>query len=91
MREFTFAGVPAPARRVLFRHYRIDQDHGNSYTVWKALGSPQRPTPEQYARLEAAGQLQFLTSPYWTDVAKSAVELGFSLPRQGVSLVEVSW
>src|SRR5262249_12306806 len=27
-------------------------------TVWQQMGSPQNPTPEQYARLEAAGQLR---------------------------------
>src|SRR5581483_2155334 len=58
-------GVPASARRVLVTHYRIDGDHSNSYTVWKEMGSPQQSTPEQYARLEAAGQLELLTSPEW--------------------------
>ena len=39
--------LPANAERVLLRHYRIDEGHSNSYTVWKQLGSPQDPTPEQ--------------------------------------------
>ena len=59
--------------------------------MWQEMGSPQQPTPEQLARLETAGQLQLLTSPEWMDVSKGAVELGFGLPRQGVSLVKVSW
>jgi xylan 1,4-beta-xylosidase len=42
----------------LLRHYRIDEAHSNAWTAWKPMGSPQHPTPEQYARLEAAGQLQ---------------------------------
>jgi xylan 1,4-beta-xylosidase len=33
-------GVPAGNSRVLVRHYRVDGNHSNSYTVWKALGSP---------------------------------------------------
>ena len=37
-------GIPKSAARVLIRHYRIDQDHGNTYTVWKELGSPATPT-----------------------------------------------
>ncbi|HZS05425.1 MAG TPA: beta-xylosidase [Blastocatellia bacterium] len=84
-------GVPASARRVLVTHYRIDGDHSNSYTVWKEMGSPQQSTPEQYARLEAAGQLELLTSPEWVSSRDGRVELSFALPRQAVSLIQVSW
>jgi hypothetical protein len=77
--------------RVLVRHYRIDETHSNAWTAWKAMGSPQRPTPEQYARLEAAGQLQLADSPKWVDVRAGAMKLEFSLPRQSVSLMELSW
>ncbi len=71
--------------------YRIDRDRSNAYTIWKWMGSPQNPTPEQYARLEAAGQLQLLTSPEWVNSKDGKVELSFSLPRQAVSLIQVSW
>ena len=84
-------GIPLAARRVLVKHYRIDQTHSNSYTVWKAMGSPQQPTPAQYAQLEAAGQLQLLGSPEWRMPAQGALELNFALPRQGVSLLEITW
>jgi xylan 1,4-beta-xylosidase len=79
------AGIPASA---LLRHYRIDQNHSNAYTVWKAMGAPQSPTPEQYAKLEAAGQLELLESPRWLN---GPAELEFALPRQAVSLLELSW
>ncbi|MCP5119187.1 MAG: hypothetical protein GY953_50950, partial [bacterium] len=85
------AGLPAEARRVLLRHYRIDRDHGNAYTLWQQMGAPQEPTPEQYARLEAAGQLELLTSPSYIRPAGGKATLDFALPRQGVSLVELSW
>jgi xylan 1,4-beta-xylosidase len=80
--------VPA---QVQIQHYRIDNDHSNAYTVWKQLGSPQQPTPEQYARLEAAGQLQLLNSPGWLRSKGSVATLDFELPRQAVSLVRLSW
>ncbi|MFB9293216.1 GH39 family glycosyl hydrolase [Persicitalea jodogahamensis] len=79
------------ASRVLVQHYRIDQQHSNSYEAWKRMGSPQKPTPEQIDALEAAGQLQMLTSPEWMNVEKSTLKLPFDLPRQGVSLIKVSW
>jgi len=85
------AGVPSAATRVLVRQYRIDEAHSNAWTAWKAMGSPQQPTPEQYARLEAAGQFQLLDSPWWVDMRGGAMKLEFSLPRQAVSLMELSW
>jgi xylan 1,4-beta-xylosidase len=85
------SGLPLDLRRVAVKHYRIDQTHSNAFTAWKAAGSPQNPTPEQKAALEAAGQLQLLGSPGWVAVNKGAVELAFDLPLQGLSLVEFSW
>ena len=72
-------------------HYRTDRDHGNSYEVWKRLGSPQDPTPEQYRELETSAGLALLESPRWIEVDSGEVRLEFSLPRQGVSLVQLSW
>jgi xylan 1,4-beta-xylosidase len=85
------SGIPRDTKRVLVRHYRIDQTHSNAYTVWKQMGSPQKPNDEQYKTLENAGQLQLLSSPHWTDVRNGAAALNFSLPLQGLSLVELSW
>jgi len=85
------AGLPKEAKRVLMHHYRIDNDHSNAYTVWKAMGSPQNPSAEQYARLEAAGQLELLSSPCWVDNHNGSVDLKFLLPLQGISFVELSW
>jgi xylan 1,4-beta-xylosidase len=84
-------GLPPAAARVLVKHFRIDETHSNAYTVWKQMGSPQKPTPDQYARLEAAGQLELLDSPRWAPAGKGALRLEFPLPRQGVSLLHLSW
>ena len=89
--KLQFSGLPAGAGRVLVRQYRIDHDHSNTDTVWKEMGSPQNPTLEQYARLKAAGQLQLLNSPSWVKEKDGDLEMDVSLPRQSVSLVEVSW
>ncbi len=84
-------GIPKAAVRVLAQHYRIDDEHSNAYTVWKQMGSPQQPTPEQYARLEAAGQLQLLGSPEWREPQDGKLVLDFTLPRHGVSLIRLTW
>ena len=85
-------GIPSgAAKRVLVEHFRIDAAHSNAFEVWKAMGSPQQPSEKQYRELEAAGQLQLLSSPEWISVENDVVTLHFDLPRQAVSLVRVSW
>ncbi len=80
-----------PTRRVLVTHYRIDSEFSNSYEVWKKMGSPQNPSATQIAELEQAGQLEMFTSPKWVDVSGGRVAMNFALPRQGVSLVKLTW
>ncbi|GGA64938.1 beta-xylosidase [Edaphobacter acidisoli] len=89
--QTTISGIPASVHRVLLHHYRIDEHHSNAYTVWKAMGSPQQPTPEQYATLKAAGQLQLLDSPQWLAVTSGQVIITTKLPRQAISLLRLEW
>jgi len=85
------SGLQFAGKRMLLRHYRIDQNHSNAYTVWKQMGKPQSPTPDTYKHLEAAGQLQLLQSPRWIDNRHGDAELRFSLPLQAVSLLDLGW
>ncbi len=80
-----------PDGRPTLTHYRVDTDHSNAYTVWKALGSPQSPTAAERAALVKAGQLQTLGSPERIVVANGRSVVRFTLPRQGVSLVRIDW
>jgi xylan 1,4-beta-xylosidase len=87
--ELTISGLDAD--KLLLQHYRVDQNYSNSFEVWKKMGSPQKPTPQQYAELERAGQLHLFTSPQWINAQDSTIALKFQLPRQGVSLVKLSY
>jgi len=89
--ELSIKGLASDAHRVLLQHYRIDENHSDAYTVWKQMGSPQGPTPEQYAELEAAGQLELLDSPRWIAPQNGGLKLNVLLPRQGVSLLRITW
>jgi xylan 1,4-beta-xylosidase len=86
-----FTGLPASAHRLLLHHYRIDNEHSNAYTLWQKLGNPEHPSEAEYRELEAAGQLQTLSSPRWIDARSGGAELEFSLPLQAISLVELGW
>ncbi|MFZ0394810.1 MAG: beta-xylosidase [Terracidiphilus sp.] len=89
--EIAISGIPAGLTRVLLVRYRIDDTHSNAYTLWKQMGSPQEPAPEQYEKLQAAGQLQTLNSPEWLDVHDGKITVNSQLPRQAVELLRLSW
>jgi len=80
-----------PAGRPTLTEYRVDTDHSNSYSAWKKMGSPQPPTPAQYAELERASRLQTMGAPSRVTVADGQMVVTLSLPRQGVSLVRLTW
>lgn len=89
--RLSISGLPQSQKRLLLRHYRIDSDHSNSYAVWKQMGSPQQPTNEQIAKLQAAGELQQFESPRYINNDVGLASLDFALPLQGVSLIQLSW
>ncbi|HET7086727.1 MAG TPA: hypothetical protein VFI23_18315 [Rhizomicrobium sp.] len=84
-------GVPKTAARVRLTHYRIDDSHSNAYTAWKAMGSPQNPTPAQYAELKGKDGLQLLQSPRWLDGKNGAVTVNTDLPHHSISLLQLDW
>ncbi|HKW16065.1 MAG TPA: hypothetical protein VJO35_01005 [Terriglobales bacterium] len=91
MIDLTISGLPVELERGLLEHFRIDSAHSNAFAAWKEIGSPQSPTTDQYKRLESAGQLQLLNSPQWIHVEHGTAQLRFELPRQGLSLIKISW
>lgn len=80
-----------PAKQVYMHHYRIDDEHSNSYEVWKKMGSPKDPSAAQIAELEKAGQLQLLGSPEWIKTKNGGATIHMTLPRQGVSFLRFEW
>ena len=84
-------GMPKGVPQILLEHWRVDHDHSNSYTAWQKMGSPQDPSAAQYQSLQVAGQLQLLESPRWVSVDGGAIELTFTEPTQGVSLLDLTW
>jgi xylan 1,4-beta-xylosidase len=80
-----------PARKLTLTHYRIDDEHSNSYEVWKKMGSPQNPSATQIAELKRAGQLKTIENPRTLTPQSDKLVLTFTLPRQGVSLLKLDW
>ena len=81
-----------PAGDAIVTHHRIDEHHSNSYSAWLRMGSPQQPTPAQYAELEQASELQALTPARAVTIGRDGlVTETFELPRKSVSFVKVIW
>jgi xylan 1,4-beta-xylosidase len=87
--ELAIDGLPAgPAT---LTQYRVDPQHGNSYTTWQAMGSPQPPSETQIAELVKASELAVLEGPKQVSAGDGRVVTSFTLPRQGVALVKLTW
>jgi len=86
----SLAGAPE-GRPAAVRHFRVDQERSNAFTLWQALGSPQEPTEAQLAELEEASRLAEIEGPASFREDAGALVYEFELPRQGVSLHLLEW
>ncbi len=82
-------GITSSSAKLI--HYRIDDEHSNSYELWKKMGSPQNPTPAQIAALEKAGQLAMVNPPKKVSISNGVLKLETDLPRQAVDLFQITW
>jgi xylan 1,4-beta-xylosidase len=81
------AGLQAGSNRSA-RIWRIDDQHGNSFSAWRAMQSPNRPSKRQIARLIQSSHM--IPTRIRIDViGPGAVSLNCGLPLQGVALIEL--
>jgi xylan 1,4-beta-xylosidase len=71
-------------------HMRVDDTHGDAYTVWVSQGSPAAPSAAQLTQLQQAMEPAPLQPAQTVAVAGNAVALDFDLPRFGISLVTLA-
>jgi xylan 1,4-beta-xylosidase len=71
-------------------HLRLDESHGDAYTVWVSQGMPASPSAAQVAALKQAMDPSLLVPDRTVSVAANGpVGVDFDLPRFGVSLVTI--
>jgi xylan 1,4-beta-xylosidase len=69
-------------------HLRLDESHGDAYTVWVSQGMPASPSVAQLAALQAAMDPSLLVPDRTVAVPPDgSVGVDFALPRFGVSLL----
>ena len=79
-----------PFQQAVLRHYRIDEAHGDPYTLWEAAGAPEYPDEELLAAMRAAQEPVLYEAARPVDLAEGRLELNFDLPLHAVSLVLLS-
>ena len=89
--ELNLTGLYLPDGPLQAQQFRIDADHSNSYIAWKKMGEPMQPSPEQYAKLEAAGKLAEVDEPKSLHIHDGTAKINLNLPRQGVALLVLTW
>ena len=84
--------VPASfGASVRVSHLRVDDSHGDAYTVWVSQGMPASPSAAQLAALQQAMDPSSLVPDRTAAVAADgSVAVDFDLPRFGVSLVTIT-
>jgi xylan 1,4-beta-xylosidase len=71
-------------------HLRLDESHGDAYTVWVSQGMPASPSVAEVAALQQAMDPSLLAPDRTVTVAADgSVGVDFDLPRFGVSLVTI--
>ena len=70
------------------RHWRIDENHSNSYTVFKKEGAPKLPNPLQVDAIKKRMELEMLEPPGIV-TNKELSNIVFQLPCNSVSLIEI--
>jgi xylan 1,4-beta-xylosidase len=74
--------------RATVSHLRVDDSHGDAYTVWVSQGMPSQPSAAQVAALKQAMDPSLITADGGAVVrADGTVSIDFDLPRFGVSLL----
>jgi xylan 1,4-beta-xylosidase len=68
--------------------FSIDEQSGNSYSAWLAMGSPQSPTADQVSKLHAAAKMR-ATSRELSRIGAGKAQLALVLPRQSVKLIVI--
>jgi xylan 1,4-beta-xylosidase len=87
----TVRGLPAGVSKVRLTHYRIDNTHSNAYTAWQAMGSPQTPSPAQFAALKAKDGLERLEPVRELAAQGRTVTVDTVMPAHSISLLQLDW
>ncbi|MCP4408172.1 MAG: hypothetical protein GY807_10510 [Gammaproteobacteria bacterium] len=70
-------------------HYQIDQNHGDTFSQWQAMGSPQLPSDNEITKLRNAQELSLVENGLF-NISENRLQREFDLAMPGVSLFLIS-
>jgi L-iduronidase len=76
-----------PFKEAFLVHYRIDENHGDPYTLWEANNAPETPSAEVFALMRRNQELGTLEAPRKVAIHDGRLNLEFTLPLPSVSLI----
>jgi xylan 1,4-beta-xylosidase len=76
-------------KAVLESEFRVDGSHSNAYRAWQQMGSPPQPTPEQFQKLEAAGNLEQTVQSHRLALRDGSAEIDLNVPKEGIVLIRL--
>jgi xylan 1,4-beta-xylosidase len=81
---------PAFRDGALVTHTRVDETHGDAFSVWISQGRPANPTADQESALRNGMEPVVLERDRAVEVTNGVVNLSFELPRFGIALVTLA-
>jgi len=89
--HLTLKVPPSFGSSVKVSHLRVDESHGDAYTVWVSQGMPASPSADEILALQQAMEpAPLVADGTLTVAAGGSLALDFELPRFGVSLVTIT-
>ncbi|RNL53425.1 GH39 family glycosyl hydrolase [Pedobacter jejuensis] len=79
-----------PSTKAMMSIYLIDSKNSNSYEVWKAMGSPGKPTQAQINTLKKSAKLKCVQKKM-VDITGGEISVPVELERQAVALIKLDW
>ena len=79
-----------PFSEGIVSHYRIDETHGNPFSVWEKMGAPDIPDPEQLKKIRNNQELTLLEDIKNIRISNHRLNFEFELPLPGVSLIKIN-
>jgi len=68
------------------KHYRIDENHSNAYTIWKSMGSPFNPDQSQLKKIKDRQGLELYEPEKTVNAVHGKIMLPVDMPHHSVSL-----
>lgn len=79
-----------PWSKVKVEHYRVDNEHSNSYAVWKNMGCPECCSAKELEVLRANMDLELLVDSTTVDTYSGILKTNFEIPMPAVSMLVIS-